>query len=398
MTDPRSRLGLHRREFLRRAGLLAGGLAFAPAVLAACGSGGGNGKGAGNQPSAGPTSAGSTKGGTVSISNWTSYMAPKSKVDFQKATGLKLTYTEDINDNNEYFAKIQPNLSKGKGIGRDGMVLTDWMANRLINQLDPRWVQPFVADKFPNKKNLRAALKSPGFDPQRTYSAPWATGMTGIAYNIKITKKEIKTIDDFLAVSGTRTVLTEMRDTVGLFMLADGKDITKATFADAQGAFDKLAKAVADNKINGFNGNEYVNDLGAGNLAAAFAWSGDVAQITLDNPDVRFAIPDSGGTLWSDNFMIPIGTTRADLGTEFINFFYDPRNAAVLTAGIQYVSPVDGVADELTKLGGDAAKLVANPLVVPTEAFLATLHIFGPLAEKEEVQFDQRFSGILGAG
>ena len=157
-----------------------------------------------------------------------------------------------------------------------------------------------------------------------------------------------------------------MRDTVGLFMLAGGIDPTKPTYATAGPAFDALEKAVDDGKIDGFNGNEYVNDLGAGNLAAAFAWSGDVAQITLDNPDVRFAIPDSGGMLWSDNFLIPIGTDKADLASEWINFFYDPKNAAVLTAGIQYISPVAGTGDELTAMGGDAAKLVDNPLVVPT--------------------------------
>ena len=130
----------------------------------------------------------------------------------------------------------------------------------------------------------------------------------------------------------------------------------------------------------------------------AFAWSGDVAQITLDNPDVRYAIPDSGGMIWSDNFLIPIGTDKVDLSTQWINFFYDPKNAAVLTATIQYVSPVSGVADQLTAMGGDAAKLVDNPLVVPTDAFLETLHPFGTLDEKEEEQFDNRFSEILGAG
>jgi len=155
---------------------------------------------------------------------------------------------------------------------------------------------------------------------------------------------------------------------------------------------------VNDGKIDGFNGNDYVGDLGAGNLAAAFAWSGDVAQITLDNPDVRYAIPDAGGMLWSDNFMIPIGTDKVDLATEWINFFYDPHNAAVLTAGIVYNSPVTGVADELTKLGGDAAALVDNPLVVPTEEFLAKLNIFGTLDADEEEKFDKRFSDILGAG
>jgi len=252
--------------------------------------------------------------------------------------------------------------------------------------------------KFPNKTNMIPILQNPTFDPTRKYTAPWASGMTGIAYNIKLTGKEIKTIDDFLAVSGTKTVLTEMRDTVGLFMLNTGADPTQPTYDAAQPAFDALEKAVNDGKIDGFNGNDYVGDLGAGNLAAAFAWSGDVAQITLDNPDVRYAIPDAGGMLWSDNFMIPIGTDKVDLATEWINFFYDPHNAAVLTAGIVYNSPVAGVADELTKLGGDAAALVDNPLVVPTEEFLAKLNIFGTLEAEEEEQFDKRFSEILGAG
>jgi spermidine/putrescine transport system substrate-binding protein len=265
----------------------------------------------------------------------------------------------------------------------------------MINQV--KWTQPLVVKDFPNEANLRAALQHPAFDPQRTSSAPWASGVAGIAYNTDATAgRDITTIDDFLGVEGTTTILSEMRDTVGLFMLADGKDITKPTYADAQPAFDRIQKALADGQIDGTNGNEYVNDLGSGNLAAAFAWSGDVAQIAKDNPSVKFAVPESGGTLWSDNFMLPKTTDKAGLATDFINFFYDPKNAAVLTAEIQYISPVDGVADELTKLGGDAAKLVDDPLVVPTDEFLAGLSIFGPLSSSEEEQFDKRFAQITG--
>ncbi len=379
----RAQAALSRRQFLGRAGLLLGGLAVGPTLLAACGGGS-------------SSKSGSGGGKSVSISNWTSYMTDQSKKDFTRDTGIKLTYTEDINDNNEYFAKIRPNLIKNQSIGRDGFVLTDWMANRVINQV--KWVQPFDTASFPNLANLRAPLKSPGFDPKRKFSAPWASGMTGIAYNIKSTGKEVKTIEDFLAVAGTKTVLTEMRDTVGLFMRSMGIDTKKPSYTAAQPAFDALEKAVKDGKIKGFNGNEYVNDLGAGNLAAAFAWSGDVAQITKDNPDIRFALPESGGMLWSDNFMIPKPSDKPDLASKWINFFYDPKNAAVLTAGIQYVSPVNGVADELTKMGGATAKLVDNPLVAPTDESLKALAIFGPLDEKEEEKFDKRFSQILGSG
>jgi spermidine/putrescine transport system substrate-binding protein len=378
-----ARLGMSRRQFLGRSGALLGGLAVGPALLAACG---------------GSSSTGASSGSdkSVSISNWTSYITDQSKKDFTKDTGIKLTYTEDINDNEEYFAKIRPNLSRNQSIGRDGIVLTDWMANRMINQV--KWVQPLDAAAFPNKANLRGPLKAPGFDPTRKYSAPWASGVTGIAYNIKTTGKEIRTVQDYLDAPGTKTALTEMRDTVGLFMRSMGIDTATPTYSKAQPAFDALQKAVSDGKIKGFNGNEYVSDLGAGNLSAAFAWSGDVAQITLDNPDVRFAVPESGGMLWSDNFMIPKTTDKANLASDWINFFYDPKNAAILTAGIKYISPVEGVDAELTKMGGKAAALVENPLVVPTDEFLATLAIFGPLDSAEEVKFDKRFSQILGSG
>jgi spermidine/putrescine transport system substrate-binding protein len=382
-----------RREFLERAGILTGALALGPSILAACG-----GDDDDDASSSATSGGGGSSGKVVKISSWTGYMTDQSLKDFRATTGIDVDYDEDINDNNEYFAKIRPNLSQGKGTGRDGMVLTDWMVNRLINQVDPPWVLPFVAADFPNKANLLPALQSPDFDPSRKYSVPWATGMTGIAYNIGTTGKEIRTIDEFLAAPGTKTVLTEMRDTVGLFMAASGADPSTPTVENSEPAFDALQKAVDDGTIDGFNGNEYVNDLGAGNLAAAFAWSGDVAQITRDNPDVRFAIPDSGGMLWSDNFVIPLGTDHADLATQWINFFYDPKNAAVLTAGTEFVYPVVGVADQLTAMGGDAAALVDNPLVVPTDEFLKQLHVFGTLDADAEETFDKKFSEILGAG
>lgn len=375
-----ARHAMSRRGFLGRAGALFAGAAVAPAILAACGGS--------------SSSSGSGGGKSVHISNWTDYMAPQSKKDFTKATGIALTYSEDINDNNEYFAKVRPNLSRKQSIGTDAFVLTDWMANRMINQV--KWTQPLVESAFPNKKNLRPALAHPGFDPERKSSVPWQTGVAGIAYNMKTTGKDVKTIDDFLAVKGTKTVLSEMRDTMGLLMMADGKDITKPTYADAQPAFDRLQKALSDGTIKGVNGNEYVNDLAAGNLAAAFAWSGDVAQIAESNPNIKFAIPESGGTLWADNFMIPYTTDNEKLATEFINFFYDPANAAVLTAKIQYISPVEGVAAELTKMGGDAAKLVDNPLVNPSDEFLSQVHIFGPLDSAQEVLFDKKFAAITG--
>lgn len=371
---------LNRRDFLKASGLIAAGLAISPALLAACTSG----------------SSSSSSSKSIHISNWPTYIGDGQKTDFEKETGIKLTYTEDINDNDEYFAKISPLLNKDKSINRDGFILTDWMANRIINQV--KWAQPLSTSKFPNKKNLVAALASPSYDKKRKYSAPWASIIAGIAYNIKQTGKELKTFDDFLAVSGTKTVLSEMRDTIGLMLMDSNVKLETATMTQIEKEFARLQGLLDSKKIDGVNGNDYLTDLSSGNLAAAVAWAGDAAQLQRDNPDIRFMIPESGGTLSSDNFMIPISSDKPDLATEFINYFYDPVVSARWVADVQYISPVIGVADELTKMGGDAAKLVDNPLAVPNEDTLKQLQIFPALSEKDEEKFASLTSDVVGAG
>ena len=239
-----------------------------------------------------------------------------------------------------------PNLSQGEGIGRDGMVLTDWMASRLINQVDPPWVQPFDDAEFPNKANLVAALAVAGVRPARARTARRGrAGITGhrVQHRARPARRSARSTTSSPS-SGTKTVLTEMRDTVGLFMLATGADPTKPDVRQLPSPRStRCEKAVDDGQIDGFNGNDYVADLGAGNLAAAFAWSGDVAQITLDNPDVRFAVPETRRDALVRQLPHPDrhrqGRPRR---REWINFFYDPENAAVLTAGIQFISPVAG--------------------------------------------------------
>lgn len=382
MTDKKDEskgLQLDRRDFLKSVGLIGGTMAIAPAFLAACASG----------SSSGDKNA-------IRISNWTSYISDQLKKDFEKETGIKLTYIEDINDNSEYFAKIQPVLNRNNSINRDGFILTDWMANRIINQV--KWAQPLDDKKFPNKKNLIKTLQSPSFDKTRKYSAPWASVPAGIAYNIKQTGKELKTFDDFLAVDGSKTVLSEMRDTIGIIGLAQGVDIETAGMKEFDPIFDKLAGYISSGKIAGINGNEYITDLSAGNLTACFAWAGDISQLAIDNPDIRFYVPESGGTLASDNFMIPISSDKPAAATEFINYFYDPVVSAKWVEAVGFISPVVGVKEELKKMGGEAAKLADNPLVTPTQEFLDSMKIFASLSEKDEEAFDKRSAEITGAG
>ena len=373
-----------RRDFLVRSGLVGAGALSLPALLAACG---------------GETSNEQNVNGTKTLvfDNWPEYIDSETVDAFAAASGINFKYTEGFNDNNEYFSKIVPLLSQGKTIDADILAPTFWMAQRMLGL---GWLQKLDLGKIPNAANLRDDLKDPEWDRGNQYSLPWQTGVAGLAYNIKATGREITSIEDLFApeFKGKVGMLTEMRDTVGLVLMGMGKNIGDiSSFNDAADGFDKIEKAKKDGQIRAFTGNDYIDDLSLGNFAVCVGWSGDVLQLGKDNPDVRFVIPEEGGTSWYDTMVWIKGSQNGDAVAQWMNYVYDPVNAARITAEVQYMSPVEGVRDELIKMGGDAAELADNPLLFPDDATLARLQSWGSLSEDEEEKFDERFSSIIGA-
>lgn len=379
---------LTRRRFLRTSGLAAGAAGLAP-LLAACGSDSDLDSASGD--------GGAAKQDTKNLyfANWPAYIDEETVDLFEKASGISFKYTEEYNDNNEYFAKIQPLLSKGRSIDPDMLAPTFWMAGRLISL---GWVDKLPLDKIPNAKNLRSSLQKPTWDPTGEYSLPWQSGFAGIAYNEQVTGRALTSIDDLWdpAFKGKIGVLSEMRDTLGLIGLSEGVDISKPTAKSLQKAIDALQEQVDSGQIKQFTGNDYMDDLTQGNFAACIGWSGDIAQLSKDSPELKFVIPESGGTLWSDTMVIPQGSDGVTAAAEFMDYVYDPVNAARIAAYVQYVSPVEGVQDELRKLGGDSAALADNELLFPTEASSKNLSSFGPLSEADEEALDAAFSKVQG--
>ncbi len=407
MTTPRSnpfrspfgRSGLTRRQLLARAGALGAAGVSLPAILAACGSDSDSGS-AGSTPATSGSTAGGGGGGSLFFENWPSYIDPTEDgltgtVDrFIEATGIDMRYTEAFNDNNEYFAKIQPLLARGEPIDPDIIAPTSWLANRLITL---GWLEKLPIDQVPNAANLRADLQNPSWDSTGEYSLPWQTGFAGIAYNLDATGREITSVDDLFdpEFAGKVGALTEIRDTIGVIAMSLGIDIsTLETFDDAAPAFDKLQEAKDSGQIRRFHGNDYFDDLSNGNLAITIGWSGDVAAIARDNPAVKFVFPESGATSWADTMVIPKGSQNIDAAAQWMNFVYDPVQAAQITTWVGYVSPVAGVREEVEKLDADLAN---DPLVFPDDATLANTKGFASLSEAAEIEYDAAFSAIIGA-
>jgi spermidine/putrescine transport system substrate-binding protein len=377
-----------RRDFLIRSSLAGAGMLSLPALLAACGDDDGG--------SSSDTSGGGG-GSSLVFDNWPAYIDEETVANFIAATGIDLKYLETYNDNNEYFAKVQPSLSKGNKIDADILAPTYWMAARYVSL---GWAQKLPIASIPNKANLRSDLVGPNWDPNGEYSLPWQTGTAGIAYNISATGREVKSVADLFApeFKGRVGMLTEMRDTIGLILMGEGIDPSKlSSFDDAAPAFEKLAKANADGQIRQFTGNDYMDDLDSGNFAVCVGWSGDVLQLAKDNPDVRFVIPEEGGTSWYDSMIWVTGSENSDAVAQWMNYVYDPENAAKIALGSGYMTPVTGVREVLEAMGGEEAEMANNQLLFPDDETLSRLRVFASLSEEEEAKFDEEFSKITGA-
>jgi len=367
---------LNRRQLLERAAIGGAAITF-PGILAACGS-------SGTKASSGATSVEHTLAKTLHFSNWTLYMDTKGKTnpsldEFQKKFGVHVDYKEDINDNASFFGKIQGQLSRGQSTGRDIVVLTD-NDRYLALMIKKGWAEKLDKSAIPNMKNLVDVQKHPNFDPNRDYSLPWQSGMTGIAYNDTQTDP-VLSIDDLLdnpKLKGKITCLNSMGDALTIVMLANGDDPAKVTDKSFNAAFNRIKKAVDNKQIRQFTGNDYAPPLAKGDLTAAMSWSGDIAQ--LGNKHLHWNVPEAGGALWTDNMLIPKGG-NVYTASVYMNYVYDPKVQGLMEAGdpkrsikgIYYIPPVIGA--------GAAAKtydpaVANNPLIFPTKATLDKVHIF----------------------
>ena len=333
--------------------------------LTACGGGGVEGEEGGED--AGTAQAEGEASGDLYVANWPFYIDGKTVAEFEQETGLSVKYREDVNDNSEFFGKVQPLLAEGESGGRDIMVVTDWMAKKMH---DLGYLQNFDKEAVaPAFENLIPALDSPSFDPNREFSLPWQSGMTGLVVNTALAP-DVKSVNDLFdpEYKGQVEMLTEMRDTVPLVMKADGIDPAEATEQDWLDAIDKLGEAADSGQIRRFTGNDYTRDLANGDAVAVIGWSGDAVQLQADNPDIQFVMPDQGCMLWSDNMVIPVGAPNPTAAYEWMDYVYEPKNQAQIANYNYYLAPVDGVQPILDEEGSDAAK---SELVFPTDEFTA---------------------------
>jgi spermidine/putrescine transport system substrate-binding protein len=384
-----------RSDFLRRTA--AGGTVLTlPGLLAACGGGGG-----------GSSTATAAGGGTQAMpksmvfSNWPLYIDVNEKKkthpsldQFEAKYKVKVRYVEDINDNDSFFGKIEGPLSQKQSIGRDIIVLTDLSALP-ARMIELGWLEKLDKSALPNISNLQPTQQHPAWDPDREYSLPWQSGMTGIGYDPAKVGGEINSVDELLTnpkLKGKVTLLNQIFDTMGLVIASNGDDPEKVTDASWDRAVKKIKKAVDSGQVRQFTGNDYAPLLAKGDVWACFAWSGDMVQLQIDHPGLKWILPKDGGIIWTDNMLIPKGA-NAYAASVLMNWYYRPEIAAEVEDYVNYICPVVGADKVLEKSDPAVAK---NTLIFPTKEMLANARAFDVKAVAN-LKYKKEFQKLIGA-
>ncbi|RLT58693.1 MAG: spermidine/putrescine ABC transporter substrate-binding protein [Candidatus Aquidulcis sp.] len=388
-TEKKNEMMVSRRTVLKVGAAAAGTAAF----LAACGT-----SGSSTSPSPKPSQS-DTISDVVNVANWTLYidlsedeLARPTVTAFETEYSTKVNYVEAINDNDSFFGTIQAPLKAGEDTGWDIATLTDWMAARIIRL---GWAEKLKTAHMSNfTANLLDVYKGRSFDPSVEYLAPWAGIVGGIAAN-KTTAGFVKGFKDLFdpRLKGKVSLLTEMRDTIGLAMLANGDDPAKADRASFDRAIALIEPSVADGTVRAFTGNDYKELIVKGDVAACVAWRGDVVQIGYEDANIVWVTPTDGCTFSSDNMLIPLGAAHKYTAEKWMDWYYKPEIAAQLTAYVQYVSPVKGTKEEIAKID---ESLASDPFIFPDAALEAQLNVFAGLSEEDEIYMNDAFSALQG--
>jgi spermidine/putrescine transport system substrate-binding protein len=311
--------------------------------------------------------------------------------NFEKATGVNVEYKEDINSNEEFFNKVQPQLTNGESGGRSIMVLADYMVAKMIKL---GYLEELNHAALPEvEANLAKNLRDVPFDPERQYSVPWQSGMTGIIVN-KEKAPDVQSICDLFnpKYKGKVDFLNEVRETVPLVMKCEGVNTETATEADWMKAIEKIEQAASEGQISRFTGNDYAADLTNGNAVAVMGWSGDAVQLQADNANLEWRMPTEGCMLWSEDMVIPVGAPNPTAAEAFMNFVYKPEVQANITEYVNYVTPVEGVQKILLKR---EPELGGNHLIFPSASFTKNCSPTPTLEGTEEKNVIRAFDEVL---
>ena len=361
------------------------GLTIATVILAAC-----------NQ--APPAATGTTASGTapasapaapaaeekvLNIYNWSDYIGEDTIANFEKETGIKVTY--DTFDSNEILeAKLVS--------GNTGYDLVVPSVQYLARQVQAGVFQPLDKSKLTNYGNLDPEIMAriAKLDPGNAYALNWQWGTTGIGYNEAKVRKALgpnAPVDSWDLIFKPENI-SKLKG-CGVAVLDTPQEILTAALkylGEDPNSFDE--KVIEKGEalltkirpyITEFNSSEYINELANGDICVAVGWSGDVFQAANRAAEakngnvIKYNIPKEGAAMWFDMIAIPKDAKHPNNAHLFLNYILRPEVMAGITNYVQYAN-----ANKASSPLVDKA-ILDNPNVYPTPDMMNKLFTFAVL-------------------
>ncbi|MDE2818266.1 MAG: spermidine/putrescine ABC transporter substrate-binding protein [Chloroflexota bacterium] len=313
------------------------------------------------------------EGQTLSIFNWSTYIAEDTVPNFEDACGVTVNY--DIYESNEaMLARIRQ--------GNPGYDLIVPSGGTVQRMAEEGLLIPLDKDMIPNIPNLIPDLLNAPYDPDNTYSLPYQWGTVGVGYRTEVFPDGITSWDQVWAHDGSVAWLDDRQTMFGIAHLflgtdpntTDGDEIVAARDYLLERGGNVVAVAADDGQVL----------LERGEVDIAIEYNGDILQISWDCEcdDYAYAIPDEGSNVWIDNLAIPVDAPNPELANVFIDYILDAKVGADLTNYIWYASPNQASIES----GFIDEEILNDPAIFPTPEQVANLFaIIDVGAEAEEL-------------
>lgn len=297
---------------------------------------------------------------------WEDYTSPEAVAEFTKETGIEVEEKTFLSYD-ECRAYLESSPGSYDVVIAEAAVVAEWVGLALIQPLDHGKV-PLLSNVDPRFLNLAT-------DPGNQYSVPFQTGTTVIAYRSdKVTPKE-ESWNVFWdpAVKGKAKLLDDPREVFAVGFLHNGLSVNSSEEAAFDVASKDLQRLVTTNEVGFGTSWNILDELNAGDIWVAHAFSGDAAMYVAKNPKIAIAVPREGASQWLDHFVIARDSKNVAAAHAFINFMLRPESAAKTVLHSHYATPNRAA---LALLSGD---ILSDPHVFPPKEMLDKCEVLKPL-------------------
>ena len=274
-----------------------------------------------------------TNSNELYIYTWAGYTDDDLLKRFQQVTGIRVI--ADVFDSNEaMLARLQASGGGGYSI----IYPSDYMVQQMV-ELD--LLTKLERSRLVGLGQLFPNFQDPRYDPGNQHSIPVSWGTTGLIYNrgkLSVAPQDWQFLWQYRNQLTKRiTLLNDAREVMGATLRMLGYSYNSTNSQQIKQAYERLR--VLKDTVASFDSDSWRVQILAGDLLLAMCYSSDANEISLENEDLVYIVPESGSSLWTDTLVIPRTAPNPKAAYAWINFLLQPEVSAQVCERLSFATP-----------------------------------------------------------